>query len=139
MSTAQVANTGIVGTSPRIPLSRNAVSSSFEYVDSLGETYASPPRDQWHPFEDDSESFDTLPRRRGHRGRFQDQVVSFGGVLVSREVGATIMQAQASHTANTAPPVAAEAVRGIAIYEFNQALMGAAQIITSVGYAVGRR
>lgn len=139
MSTAQVANAGIVGTSPRIPLTRSAVASSFEYVDALGGAYASPPRDQWHPFEDDRESFDTLPRRRGHRGQFQDQVVSFGGVLVSREVGATIMQAQASHTAHATPPFAAEAVRGVAIYEFNQALMGAAQVITSLGYSAGSR
>jgi hypothetical protein len=108
-------------------------------VDSLGGAYASPPRDQWHPFEDNSESFDTLPRRRGHRGPFQDQVVSFGGVLVSREVGATIMQAQASHTAHAPAPFAAEAVRGVAIYEFNQALMGAAQVITNVGYSAGPR
>lgn len=134
MSTAQVANAGMVGGSPRIPLHRNAVSSSFEYVDSLGGAYASPPRDQWHRFEDDSESFDTLPRRRGHRGPFQDQVISFGGVLVSREVGTMMMQAQAAHAANATPPFAAEAVRGVAVYEFNQALMGAAQVTTTVGY-----
>lgn len=134
MSTAQVANSGMVGSSARIPSTRHAVSSSFEYVDSLGEAYAAPPRDQWHRFEDDMDGFDTTPRRRGYHGKFQDQVVSFGGVLVSREVGTMIMQAQASHTSNIAPPVAAEAERGIAIYEFNQALMGAAQVITSVGY-----
>lgn len=139
MSTAQVANSGMVGASPRIPLHRNAIASSFDYVDSLGGTYASPPRDQWHRFEDESESFDTTPRRRGHRGPFQEQVVSFGGVLVSREVGTMIMQAQAAHTANIVPPVAAEAERGIAIYEFNQALMGAAEVVTNIGYTAGPR
>ncbi len=139
MSTAQVANSGIVGNSHRIPPPRHNVSSSFEYVDSLGGAYASPPRDQWHRFEDENEAFDTMPRHRRHRGPFQDQVVSFGGVLVSREVGAAIMQAQASHAASITPPVAAEAERSIAIYEFNQALMGAAQVVTSIGYTAGPR
>jgi len=137
MSTAQVANSGIVGASPRIQLQRNAVASSFEYVDSLGGAYASPPRDEWHRFEEDRDGFDTSSRRRGHRGPFQEQVVSFGGVLVSREVGTTIMQAQAAHTAHVTPPFAVEAERGIAIYEFNQALMGAAQAITGIGYTAG--
>lgn len=139
MSTAQVANSGIVGSSARIPLSRHTVSSSSEYVDSMGSTFASPPRDQWNRFDDESADFDTNPRRRGHHGRFQDHVVSFGGVLVSREVGATIMQAQAAQGANILPPVAAEAERGIAIYEFNQALIGTAQVSTSVGYTAQPR
>jgi hypothetical protein len=138
MSTAQVANTGIVGASPRIPLPRNGIASSFEYVDSLGGAYASPPRDQWHRFDDDTEPFDTNPRRHGrHRGPFQEQVVSFGGVLVSREIGAAIMQVQAAYTANIPPPVAAEAERGVAVYEFNQALMGAAEVVTNIGYSAG--
>ncbi len=133
MSTAQVSNAGIVGASPRIPL-RNSVASSSEYVDSMGGTYAPPPRDQWHPYDDDLGGFDTTPRRRGYRGPFQDQVISFGGVLVSREVGATIMQAQASLGATATPPVAAEAERGVAIYEFNQSLIGAARAISGTGY-----
>lgn len=139
MSTAQVANTGIVGASPRIPLHRGPVASSFEYVDSLGGTYAAPPRDQWHRFEDDAEPFDDFARRRGHRGPFREQVVSFGGVLVSREVGTAIMHAQAAHSAHVAAPFAVEAERGVAIYEFNQALMGAAQAITNVGYTASPR
>jgi len=138
MSTAQVANAGVVGSGPRIPLHR-AVASSFEYVDSLGGTQAAPPRDEWHRFEDETSAFDAHPRQRGYRGPFQEHVVSFGGVLVSREVGAAIMQEQASYTSNTAPPFAAEAERGIAIYEFNQALMGAAQILTNVGYSSSSR
>ena len=105
MSTAQVANSGIVGSSARIPLSRHSVSSSSEYVDSLGGAYAPPPRDQWHRFDDDAASFDSNPRHRGHHGRFQDNVVSFGGVLVSREVGTTIMQAQAAQDAPSASKV----------------------------------
>lgn len=134
MSTAQVSNSGIVGTAPRIHLPRNAVASSLEFVDPLGGAYAAPPRDQWHRFEEDSDGFDSsTPRRRRYAGPFQDQVVSFGGVLVSREVGTTIMQAQAAHTLHAAPPFAVEAERGIAIYEFNQALMGTAQVVTNIG------
>ncbi len=139
MSTAQVSNTGIVGAGHRISLPRSPVASTFEYVDSLGGTYAAPPRDPWHRFEDDSAPFDDLPRRRGHQGRFQDQVISFGGVLVSREIGAAIMQLQAAQSANVVPPFGLEAERGVAVYEFNQALMGAAQAITSVGYSGGPR
>jgi hypothetical protein len=139
MSTAQVANTGMVGGSPRIGLPRSPVASSYEYVEALGETYASPPRERWHRFEDEATPFDDMPRRRGHARQFQDQVVSFGGVLVSREVGAAIMQAQAAYTAHVVPPLGQEAERGVAIYEFNQALMGAAQVVTSIGYSAGPR
>lgn len=134
MSTAQVANSGIVGASPRVQLHRTTASSA-DYVDSVGGAYASPPRDEWHRFEDEGDGFDTMPRRRGYHGPFRDNVVSFGGVLVSREVGATIMQAQATHTSHAAAPFAVEAERGIAIYEFNQALMGAAQVVTNVGFS----
>ena len=49
------------------------------------------------------------------------------------------MQAQAAQGANLMPPVAAEAERGIAIYEFNQALIGAAQVSTTVGYTAQPR
>lgn len=137
MSTAQVANAGMVGGGSRIALPRHAIASSMEYIDPVGGAYAAPPRDQWHRFEGQNDDFDTHPRRRGYHGPFQEQVVSFGGVLVSREVGAAIMQEQATHTSHAVPPVAAEAERGIAIYEFNQALMGAAQVVTNVGYNHG--
>ena len=133
MSTAQVANSGIVGPTARIAQPRNAVASSIPYVDALAGAYAPPARDQTPGFEDEGEEFSTPRRRRRHGGPFQDHVISFGGVLVSREVGATIMQAQAARSARTGTPMAAEAERGIAIYEFNQALMGAAEISTNVG------
>ncbi len=130
--TAQVANAGIVGSAPRIALPRHGVSSAMEYVDSLGGTYAAPPQDQWNRFQDDGDDFETLPRRRG-RGAFQDRVVSFGGVLVSREVGTMIMKEQAAHAARPSTPFAVEAERGVAVYEFNQALMGVAQVMTNIG------
>ncbi len=132
MSTAQVANTGIVGSAPRVSLQRHAIASATQFVDPLGGAYAAPPRDEWNRFDDDSSDFESSPRRRRY-GAFQDQVISFGGVLVSREIGTLIMQAQVNHTANPPPPFAVEAERGTAVYEFNQALMGAAQVLTDVG------
>ncbi len=133
MSTAQVANSGMIGPAARISQPRHAVASSMDFVDPLAGAYAPPARDQTRGFEDDGEEFNTPRRRRRQGGPFQDHVISFGGVLVSREVGAAIMQAQAARTARTASPAAVEAERGIAIYEFNQALMGVAEISTDVG------
>ena len=132
MSTAQVANSGIVGGATRIAQSRGAVASSMQFVDPLSGAYAPPARDQAHGF-DDQDDFEPQRRRRRQGGQFQDRVVSFGGVLVSREVGTTIMQAQAATSARTASPFPAEAERGVAIYEFNQALMGTAEVSTDVG------
>jgi len=133
MSTAQVANSGIIGAAARVAQPRVAVASLVDYVDSLSGAYAPPPREQSYRFEDDPEEFAPRRRRGRQSGPFQDRVVSFGGVLVSREVGATIMQAQAAQSLRNAPPVPVEAERGIAIYEFNQALMGNAEIATDVG------
>ena len=133
MSTAQVANSGIVGPASRISQPRSAVASSMDFVDPLSGAYAPPARDHTAGFDDDQEEFSTPRRRRRQSGPFQDRVISFGGVLVSREVGATIMQAQAAHSLRSASPLAVEAERGIAIYEFNQALMGAAEASTDIG------
>ncbi len=133
MSTAQVANTGIVGPAARVAQPRTAVASSMDFVDPLAGTYAPPTRDQTRGFDDEQEQFMNHRRRRRQSGPYQDRVVSFGGVLVSREVGTTIMQAQAASAARKSSPLATEAERGIAIYEFNQALMGAAEISTDIG------
>lgn len=133
MSTAQVSNSGIVGTATRVAQPRNAVASSMQFVDPLSGAYAPPPRDHSAGFDDDQEEFSSSRRRRRQGGPFQDHVVSYGGVLVSHEVGSTIMQAQAAHTARPTLPTAVEAERGIALYEFNQALMGVAEIATDVG------
>jgi len=132
MSTAQVANTGITGAASRVAQPRYPVASLSEFVDPLAGAYAPPTRDQTTGF-DDQEEFASPRRRRRQGGPFLDHVVSFGGVLVSREVGTTIMQAQAANSARIHSPMAAEAERGIAIYEFNQALMGAAEVPTDVG------
>ncbi len=133
MSTAQVANAGIVGPAVRISQPRNAVASLSEFVDPISGSYAPPAHDQARGY-DDFEEFDTTPRRRRRpAGPFLDNVVSFGGVLVSREVGTTIMQAQAAHSARTPVRGGVEAERNIAIYEFNQALMRAAETSTDIG------
>jgi len=133
MSTAQVANTGIVGTAARIAQPRHAVASTMEFIDPLSGAYAPPARDHTRGFDEEQEDFAPPRRRRRQSGQFLDHVVSFGGVLVSREVGSTIMQAQAASTARKSAPLAVEAERGIAIYEFNQALMGGAEVTTNLG------
>ncbi len=134
MSTAQVANSGIVGSASRILQPRYAVASSAQFVDPLTGAYAPPPREQTYGFDDDPEHFvEPRPRRR-QGGPFQDRVVSFGGVLVSQEVGATIMQAQAANSFRSASPSAVEAGRGIAVYEFNQALMGTPEPTANLGF-----
>jgi hypothetical protein len=133
MSTAQVANSGMIGPAARISQQRMAVASLSDFVDPLSGAYAPPARDQTPGFDEEYDGFAQPRRRRRQSGPFQDQVVSFGGVLVSREVGTTIMQAQAASTLRKASPMAVEAERGIAIYEFNQALMGGVQIAADVG------
>ncbi len=106
----------------------------MDFVDPLSNAYAPPARDQTPGFEDEHrDDFSNSRRRRRQGGQFQDRVVSFGGVLVSREIGSTIMQAQAAHTSRVVSPMAVEAERGVAIYEFNQALMGMAQATTDFG------
>ncbi|MSO73513.1 MAG: hypothetical protein EXQ84_07945 [Rhodospirillaceae bacterium] len=135
MSTAQVANSGMIGATARVSHGRSAVASSTPFVEPLSGAYAPPARDQTPVFDEDFEEF-AAPRRRRrvYRAPFQDGVVSFGGVLVSREIGTMMMHAQAATSLRSAPPVAAEAERSVAIYEFNQALMGAAETTTDIGF-----
>jgi hypothetical protein len=134
MSTAQVVNTGIVSSAAaRMPLRASGSSTGFQSVDALEGSMPSRARDQYMRFDDDNDDFDTSRSRRRPSGQFRDQVVSYGGVLVSREVGATIMQAQIASSKVTSSPAAAEAERGIAVYEFNQALMGNPEVTTNIG------
>ncbi len=129
--TAQVANTGIVGSTSRVSQPRMSVASTTSYVDSMQGAYAPQTYDQPR-YDEDQEGFET-PRRRRRFSPYQDQVVSFGGVLVSREVGATIMKEQAALAARGGLPSANDAERSIAIYEFNQSLMGVAEAVTDNG------
>ena len=97
-------------------------------------SFPTPTHDHTTRYAERRDDFDGYRRRRQY-GPFQDRVVSYGGVLVSREVGTTIMQAQAAAAAaaNLNTPLQADAERGIAVYEFNQALMGAAEAVTTTG------
>jgi hypothetical protein len=130
--TAQVANTGIVGSTSRIAPSRQAVASSSEFIDPMTGAFAPATHDQASRFDDTDDNFET-PRRRRRYNPYQDQVVSFGGVLVSREVGATIMKEQAAQAARGGFNFGNDAERSIAIYEFNQSLMGVAEAVTDTG------
>ncbi len=131
MSTAHVANAGIASGAIRVA-HRLPLATVQENVEPVSGAFAAPARDQSPRFYDDGQEFDTR-RRTAPYGPFQDRVVSFGGVLVSREVGTAIMHAQAATAARTALPLAAEAERNVAVYEFNQALMGTAQVMTGIG------
>ena len=131
MSTAQVANAGIVSGPTRVA-QRLPVASTFETVEPIVGSYAAPARDDNPHFVDDRHGFDDR-RRQTPYGPFRDRVVSFGGVLVSREVGTAIMHAQSTAGSRSALPPAVEAERNVAIYEFNQSLMGRAQALTNIG------
>jgi hypothetical protein len=133
MSTAQVVNSGIVGVTARVAQPRASIASSAPFIDPTSGAYAPPPRDQASRYDDGSDDFET-PRRRRRGGGYQADVVSFGGVLVSREVGATIMKEQmATQSRDGAMPFGVDAERSVKIYEFNQALMGTAEILTDTG------
>jgi hypothetical protein len=122
--TAQVANTGIVGSTTRVMQPRIAVASANEFIDPTAGAFA-PPSYGYPRCE--------TPRRRRRFNPYQDQVVSFGGVLVSREVGATIMKEQAALAARGGLAFGNDAERSIRIYEFNQSLMGVAEAVTDIG------
>lgn len=118
---AQVSNLTMVGSASR--LSRALATAGAvrpQQVDGVDGSAAAPARDETGP----STGFDRYesgPSRR-RPNVTADMVVSFGGVLISREVGATIMQAQA--TSANYSPLPIEAERQIANYEFAQSLMG---------------
>lgn len=131
MSTAQVANAGIASGPARVA-QRYPVASTLDPVEPVVASYAAPARDQTPRFADEGYERDHR-RRNSSYGPFQDHVVSFGGVLVSREVGTAIMHAQSAAASRGALPAAVEAERSVAVYEFNQALMGTAQVSTNVG------
>lgn len=136
MSTAQVVNSGIIGVTARVSQPRAAVASSVPFVDPLSGAYAPPARDQMPRYDDENDGFET-PRRRRRSNGYQADVVSFGGVLVSREVGATIMKEQAATFARDGMSFGVDAERSVRIYEFNQALMGTAEVLTETGLSHG--
>ncbi|MSO97936.1 MAG: hypothetical protein EXR11_06930 [Rhodospirillaceae bacterium] len=132
MSTAQVVNTTMISSAARIARARGSVSTSFQSVDALDTNLAARGRGDFSR-RDELDDFEA-PTSRPRRGEFQDQVVRFSGVLLSRDVGTTIVQAQAASSRTGSPTIASlQAERNIAEYEFNQSLMGAPLATTETG------
>ncbi len=112
--TAQVANIALSGSSARY--TRIGGASARQMVDGIEGSAAAFGRgraSQYVPFDSNDAS---------RQGEFQDQVVSYGGVLVSLDVGTTIMQAQALN--GLTPTAPGDAERQVANYEFTQSLSG---------------
>ena len=127
---AQVSNATLAGSAARLSRVRG-LGVARGYVDGVDGVGAPPARDRGAAFEDSGDRFASGVRAR--HGEFQDQVVSFSGVLVSREVGAAIMQAQALKGLQRIKP--AEAEVQVAKYEFVQSLAGPAEpIMFSPGF-----
>ncbi|MBL8631412.1 MAG: hypothetical protein JNM81_17385 [Rhodospirillaceae bacterium] len=135
MSTATVVNTNVASTASTqrmSPVRGGSGATSFQSVDSIDTQFAAQGREDFRAF-NETDDFDfSRPARRGRV--YADQVVRFSGVFVSREVGTTIVQAQAAYSRLAGPTVTpSQAERNVAEYEFNQALMGPPEVTTAVG------
>jgi hypothetical protein len=118
---AQVSNLTMAGSAARLSRALAAAASVRpQQVDGVDGSAAAPARDETGP-STGFDSYESGPSRRRPTVT-ADMVVSFGGVLISREVGATLTQAQAASAHY--PPLPIEAERQIAHYEFAQSLMG---------------
>jgi hypothetical protein len=132
MSAAQVSNSTLMSPASRVAAARGSRMSSLESVETIDTQFATRGRDDFGR-RDELDDFEA-PRPRRLRGEFQQQVVRFSGVLLSREVGTTIVQAQVAATRQGAvTPSVGEAERNIAMYEFNQSLMGTPEVTTEIG------
>ncbi|MFL2771578.1 MAG: hypothetical protein ACJZ9F_11275 [Rhodospirillaceae bacterium] len=131
MTTALVSSTSIAQATVRVAQARVGDSTSFSFVDPLENTLGSQPGD--HAIRYDERWEDLNRRDRRPRQGWRDQPFHFGGIYVSREVGATIMQAQEQGSLPQGRLSASEAQKHIRIYEFNQALVGTPEAITTVG------
>jgi hypothetical protein len=132
MSAAQVINTTMLSPTSRVQTTRGSTATSFQSVDNIDTNLAARGRDDFARGEELDDFDSSLPRRR--RSEFQDQVVRFSGVLLSRDVGTTIVQAQAMATRQNAPTLSAgQAERNVEMYEFNQSLMGEPEVTTDNG------
>ncbi len=128
MSTALVASTSYAPATARVSSVRVGSSTSFDYVNPLGDSLGAKPGDEAVRY--DERWADLHPDQPGY-GRQRDRTVRFGGIFVSREVGTTIMQAQAQASLPKAKSIP-EAEKQIRIYEFNQSLAGTPKATTSV-------
>lgn len=130
MSTALVANATMVSNAARAY--RATAPTSYQAIEGIEtDSFAARSRDQARTRED--QELSSPMRQPQRRGFAMERVGSFGGVLVSREVGTTMMQAQALLTKTGTTTHPAEAERNVAIYESNQALMGTPVVTTTVG------
>lgn len=102
--------------------------SARQQVDGLESATAAPGREHAPRYFDDDDHSRIEPGQRRRRAEFQDHVSSFGGVLVSLDVGNTIMHAQSLK--GLYPPSPKEAELKVANYEFAQSLMGPAEALT---------
>lgn len=132
MSAAQVSNATMLSPVARAAQARASVATRFDAVDSINTGLAARGRDGYSRQEEFDDFEAPQPRRR--RGEFQEDVVRFSGVLLSREVGTTMMQAQAT-TSRIGPGSMSvhEAERHVSLYEYNQGLMGAPEVTTDNG------
>jgi len=128
---AQVSNLALVGSATRLSRALAAAGSARQQVDGIEGSGAAPPREGALRFEDSSSPtpYDLGNSRRHYNGAF-DSFITFGGVLVSREVGSTIVQVQALNGTFPLPP--AEAEKQIANYEFAQSLVGPAEVMPAL-------
>ncbi|MBM3515563.1 MAG: hypothetical protein FJX59_17885 [Alphaproteobacteria bacterium] len=132
MSAAFVANATMISNAARAYGVRGLGATGYQTIDAIDtDSFATRARDQFRA-PDEAEGRD-YARPQSRRGSITDRVVGYGGVLVSREVGTAIVQAQASYSKTPPNVYPAEAERNIAIYESNQALMGTPQVTTNVG------
>ena len=126
--TAQVSNLALVGSAARLSRALSLAGSARQQVDNIEGSEAPPTRDNTAQNTASYDRYDA-PAARKRFGSSLDQVVSFGGVLVSSEVGATIVQTQAQSQSGALPLDPGEAERQIANYEFAQSLVGPAEVM----------
>lgn len=130
MSTALVASTTLAPATAKVASTRVGNATSFTYVDPLETSLGTRPGDQSVRY--DERWSDLQGGQQQSFGPPDDRSVRFGGIFVSREVGSTIMQAQAQSSLPK-PNSIPEAEKQIRIYEFNQSLAGTPEAATGVG------
>lgn len=132
MSTALVSSTTLAPATARVAQARVGNATSFSYVDPLENSLGTQAGD--HAIRYDERWQDLQGQQdQPSRQRQRDQQAQFGGIFVSREVGAAIMQAQAQASLPQGRSSATEAQNNIRIYEFNQSLAGTPEVTTTIG------
>lgn len=130
MSTAFVASTTLAPATARVAQARVGNATSFTYVDPLEQSLGARPGDEAVRY--DERWQDVHPQKEQSGQGRRDIPVQFGGIYVTREVGTTIMQAQAQ-ASMPQNKSATEAETQIRVYEYNQALAGTPEVTTNLG------